>query len=483
MAHAASTEPAYLAFDLGASSCRAILGRMIEGRMEMEDVHRFETPVIEDDGRLYWEIDVLWRELERGAHLARERAPFVRSLSVDSWGVDYVPLDEAGIPVRRPYAYRDPRVTGMLARAETRVPRARIYAETGIQFMEINTLYQVLADLEYEPDLVRQVRNRLTIADYFNYRFSGRPVEEISLASTTQLLNARTHQWSSVLLEAFGLEATAWPELVKPGTRLGLAQGLPGVEVVAGCSHDTACAVAAAPASDGGGAWAYLSCGTWSLLGVELNEPLLDDRALASGFTNEAGLDGTVRFLKNMTGLWLLQECERVWRARGDRFTYAQLLAEADAARPPDALVDVDDPRFAPRGDMPERLAAYCSERGFRPPATRGEAIRLVLESMAAGHRRTLRYLEETIGRPIDTLHMVGGGSQNDLLCQLTADACGCRLVAGPSEATALGNLLIQARTMGDLAPDESIRDVVRRSVQLRAYVGRQGAAPGEGGL
>ena len=471
------TEPyAYLAFDLGASSGRAMLGRFDGHRMQMEEVHRFPTPLLEEGERLYWDLDAIWPALQEGLRRAHEAAPRLRSLSVDSWGVDYVPLDGEGRPVRRAHCYRDPRTQGMLDKAVTRVPAGELYGTTGIQFIAINTLYQILADQEFTPDLFAQTANRLLVADYFNYRFSGRAAAEVSLASTTQLYDPQHKTWATGLMQRFGIPPQSWPEIVPSGTRLGqskIQHPASKIEVVASCSHDTACAVAAVPAEEHGPPWAYLSSGTWSLLGVELPEPMLTEAARQAGFTNEVGVGGTIRFLKNLTGLWVLQECEREWKDAGATFDYATLLREAEAAPPTDGFVDLNEARFGLRGDMQGKLAAYCREHGLAVPSSRGATVRLILESLAETYRQTLRVLEDLLGRRIEVLHVVGGGSRNALLCQWTADACCCRVVAGPAEATALGNLLVQVQAMDDLPPGVSIRDIVRNSSDLRVFDSR----------
>lgn len=468
----ASPPSQHLAFDLGASSGRVLIGTLGGDRIEVDEVNRFETPLIEDGGRLYWDLKALEDEVKAGLRHAMEAVPTLRSLSVDAWGVDYVPLDERGAPLRDPYCYRDPRTQAVMDEALNQVAPEEIYATTGIQFMPINTLYQVLADHKMEPDRVAQTAQRLMMADYFHYRFCGRAVAELSMASTTQLVNARTRRWATDLMERFAIDPGTWPEIVAPATKLGpLVRGgeATDIEVVAGCSHDTGCAVAAVPAASDGPPWAYISCGTWSLLGVEREEPILTDAAREASFTNEIGLDGTVRFLKNLTGLWVLQECERAWHADGQRFDYDTLQREAAAA---EALepVDLDDPRFVERGQMPQKLHDYCREHEQPVPTTRGAFVRLILESLAADYREKLERLEQLTATQIEVIHLVGGGAQNELLCQWTADATGCRVVAGPAEATALGNLLIQARAMGDLPRDTSIRDVVRSSTTLRTY-------------
>jgi rhamnulokinase len=469
--------PQFLAIDLGASSGRALLGTLEDGRMHMEEVHRFNTPLIDEGDRLRWDLNDLEQEVLAGLRMGIEAATDLRSCAVDSWAVDYVPLNEDGEPLRNPYCYRDPRTHEVMEEVLTPELRREIYDTTGIQFLPINTLFQVLSDHRLEPDLVDRTALRLPIADYFHYRLSGRPVVEQSMASTTQLLNVRTGNWARGLMERFGIDPETWPEVVVPATELGPLRSLSGAEgldregvrVIAGCTHDTACAVAATPARAQGQPWAYLSCGTWSLLGVERKTPILSDAARESSFTNEIGLGGTVRFLKNLTGLWVQQECERVWKAEGQEFDYDTLQEEASAAGSI-GTIDLDDPRFLKRGRMPTKIENYCRERQQPVPSSRGEYVRLILESLAVDYQTKLEKLENIQEGQIGIIHLVGGGARNELLCQWTADETGRRVVAGPAEATALGNLLIQARTMGALSPDTSIRNVVRASARLRVH-------------
>ena len=464
----------YLAFDLGASTSRAFLGTLRGPRLETEELHRFSTPVLEVGGHLFWDLPAMWAELRTGFEVARAAAPGMRSLSVDSWAVDYVSLDASGSPVRNPYCYRDSRTAGVMERALDVVPASEIYAATGIQFLPFNTLYQVLADAQGEGEPGASLH--LPIADYFNYRFSGRRAVEVSMASTTQLMDVRTRRWSHSLMRRFGLDGSRWPAIVPSGTRLALALEEPRVEVVATCSHDTGSAVAAAPVVAPGGNWAFISCGTWSLMGVERPQPLLTDAAREAGFTNEAGLDDTIRFLKNLTGLWVLQECTREWRTSSP-IDWSDLEREARAemrATPParDAvLIDLEDGRFLPRGPMEARIHAYCREHGLRTLHTRGAVVLAVLSSLAASYRRTLAELERVTGTVYDRIHLFGGGSQNALLCELTAANCRRGVVAGPVEATAIGNLLIQARAMGDLPAGAGIRDICAASSDLKVYL------------
>ncbi|MEF8795116.1 MAG: rhamnulokinase family protein [Salinivenus sp.] len=468
----------HLAVDLGASSGRALLGTLRDGRVEVTEVHRFETPMIEDGDRLYWDLAALEAEVEEGVREGLDAAPALRSVSVDSWAVDYVPLDAEGQPLRNPRCYRDPRTQDVMEDVLDPETREAIYATTGIQFLPINTLYQVLSDQRAEPSLVEQTALRLPIADYLQYRLSGEAVVERSMASTTQLLDVRTGDWATALMERFDIDPGTWPRVVPPATRLGPLKGAPNsqfdtrnstVEVVAGCTHDTACAVAATPAVPDGPPWAYISCGTWSLLGTERDAPVLTDAAREAGFTNELGLDGTVRFLKNLTGLWVLQECERAWTAEGQQFDYDTLQREARAAASL-GTIDLDEPRFLERGGMPRKIEAYCREHDQPVPETRGAFVRLILESLAADYRDKLALLEDVIDERIEVVHLMGGGARNELLCQWTADATGRRVVAGPAEATALGNLLIQARATNGLPDGVPLRDVVRASTPLRTY-------------
>ncbi len=457
--------PTFLAFDLGASSGRAVLGTLDGDCMQTEVIHRFETPAVEEREHLFWDIEGLWRELEAGFAKAREATPGLRSLSVDSWAVDYVPLDGLGAPLRRPYCYRDARTNGLMERAFETLPAEVIYAHTGIQFLPFNTIYQLLADREHDPAAMDRVHRYLPIADFFNYRFCGRAVIEVSMASTTQLMDVRTRQWTGPVFEAFGFALDRWPAIVPSGTGLGSLRHAPDVAVIASCSHDTGAAVAAAPAASDR-SWAFVSSGTWSLLGVERTAPLLTAAARGAGFTHEAGVDDTIRFLKNLTGLWALQECVREWRETD----WATLEHEAAAATPGLVLIDLEDARFLAPGGMADRLRAYCSEHGYPVPDTRGQLVRVILESIAASYRKALEDVQRVTGESVEILHVFGGGSQNRLLCQLAADACAVPVVAGPAEATALGNLLIQARALGELPEGLTVRDVAARSSTLETF-------------
>ncbi|MEO6526434.1 MAG: rhamnulokinase family protein [Gemmatimonadaceae bacterium] len=477
----------YLAIDLGASSGRAVIGTLDGPVMRMEEIHRFQTPMLERNRHLYWDIEAMWSEIHTGLTKAFATGRPVRSISVDSWAVDYVPLDLHGAAIRRPYSYRDERTAGRLDEAIRIAGGAdALYDRTGIQFLPFNTLPQVIADIQDEPGLVWETAKRLLIAEYFLYRLSGRMVAEATMASTTQLVDARSGAWAADLITAIGDDELRWPEIVPAGTVLGplLPELVPDgthepPTILASCAHDTAAAVAAVPASVERG-WAFISSGTWSLVGMELSAPILTSEARDAGFTNEAGLDETVRFLKNRAGMWVLEECRREWDADGEPTTRDAILQAALEAPSTGATVDLNAPEFVGRGDMVRKLGAACSAKGLTAPTTRGEIVRLILESIAESHAEALDQLERVTGARVDVVHIVGGGALNDLLNQLTADRSGRRVLAGPEEATVLGNLLVQARTLGDLPAGVTVRDAARSSSRIREFTSRH-ASPAQG--
>ena len=477
----------YLAIDLGASSGRAVIGTLDGAVMRMREIHRFPTPMLERNGHLFWDIEAMWGEIRSGVEIALGAGDRLRSISVDSWAVDYVPLDLHGAVLRRPYSYRDARTNGRMEVAVELAGGAdALYDLTGIQFLSLNTLPQVIADIRDEPGLVWETATRLLIAEYFLYRLSGRKVAEATNASTTQLVDVRTGKWAEELMEAIGDDAKRWPTIVSPGTVLGpLLPELVSSEIaeppaiLATCAHDTAAAVAAVPATTERG-WAFISSGTWSLVGAELDAPVLSSEAREAGFTNEAGLDDTVRFLKNRAGMWVLEECRREWDEHGERQSHAELFADADAALSLGITIDLNAPEFSGRGGMVEKLEMACLAQDVAPPTSRGATVRLILESLAASHAVALEQLESVSGRRIDDVHIVGGGALNDFLNQLTADRAGRRVLAGPEEATVLGNLLVQARTLGDLPYGVTVREAARRSSRIREFTPRQ-VAPAQG--
>ena len=478
-----SSEAGYLAVDLGASSGRVVLGTLDGDAMRLEEMHRFPTPLVERNRHLYWDIESMWAEIQFALAKSFDTGVEIRSISVDSWGVDYVPLDLHGNALRRPYSYRDPRTAGRMDTAIALAGGAdALYDRTGIQFLELNTLPQVIADIRDEPGLVWETATRVLIAEYFLFRLSGVKVAEATMASTTQLVDARTGAWALDLIKAIGDDALRWPKIVPPGTVLGplLPELMPaGVHfapsVLACCAHDTASAVAAVPAT-GERRWAFISSGTWSLVGMELDAPVLATAAREHGFTNEAGLDGTVRFLKNRAGMWVLEECRREWEEQGSLFSHEAVFRAAAEAPSIGAVIDLNVAEFAGRGDMVRKLAHACADRGVDAPTTHGGFVRLILESLAASHADALDELETVTGTHVDDVHVVGGGARNALLNQLTADRSGRRVLAGPEEATVLGNLLVQARALGDLPTGVTVRDAARRCSKITEYHSRHDA-------
>ncbi len=451
----------YLAFDLGAESGRAMLGTLDGGRLSVEELHRFpNTPVRDEDG-LYWNTDGLWGEIRRGIAIAGDRRIALDGVGIDTWGVDYGLLDGSGKLIEPPRHYRDSRTNGVMEQLFQVVPRAEVFGYTGIQFMQLNTLYQLYAMKLMNAPALTAARRFLNMPDLFNYWLTGEARSETTIASTTQFFNPETMTWSTELLKRLGLPGEILGPLIAPGTALGKMTEGPRTTVYASAGHDTAAAVVAVPASDRRN-WCYISSGTWSLMGLEIDAPVINAQSLALNFTNEVGVAGTIRLLKNIAGLWLLQECRRAWSQEGSEFSYEQLALMAAEARPFSAAINPD--AFLEPGEMPRKIAAHCRDKGQEPPATPGEYARAILESLALRYRQVLESLEELSGRPIEVIHIVGGGSRNTVLNQFVADCTGRRVVAGPSEATAIGNILVQGMGGGELDGLADMRAVVRNS-------------------
>ncbi len=463
----------YLACDLGAESGRVIAGQVLQGRLHLEELHRFaNTPIRTSEG-LFWNFPDILAEIQKGLTLAAVRDLDIGGISTDSWGVDYVLLDEIGQFMAPVYHYRDERSSRGVAQIYRYLTPSKIFAETGIQFMPINTLYQLGAE---SPARFAQAHAILGIADAVNYWMSGVVRAEESLASTFQFFNPQTRQWSKRLWQALAWPENILPKVVPPGTVIGSltpsiarATGLRQIPILATCSHDTGAAVVAVPAT--GSNWAYLSSGTWSLIGVERQAPVLTERCRELNFTNELGYGGTVRLLKNIVGLWMVQECRRAWAQEGDQLDYTQLARLAGEAEPFLAIINPADPRFIEPGAMPQKVTTLCIETGQRTPSTPGETIRIILESLALLYARTLAQLEELTDQPIETLHIVGGGSRNHLLNQFAANATRRHVFAGPAEGTAAGNILVQAITLGEITDVVEARQLMRRSTELVHFV------------
>lgn len=465
----------YLAIDLGASGGRAILGTLDRGALAICELHRFANVPLECDGALCWDLPRLLEEIRTALAKAASAGVPLAGVGVDAWGVDYGLLDRADNLLIAPRHYRDPRTIGLLKPALKRVPREEIYRRTGIQFMEINTLYQLLAEQRDAPQRLAAADRLLFMPDLVNQWLCGVRETDETIASTSQLLDARTRNWSAELCGRLGIPLRILPPVRRAARVLGPLRdelggplGLRGVQAICAAGHDTACAVAATPALEDD--WAYVSCGTWSLVGVETSAPVLSAAALRENVTNEAGVCGTVRLLKNVTGLWILQECQRVWAERGQDADIEQLLAAAAACPRAACRIDPEDPRFAQPGDMPARIAEYCVETGQAPPATPGAVVRCVLESLAGAIAGVVEVLVRLTGQRVQTVHVVGGGVRNELLMQMVADACGRRVVAGPAEATALGNVLLQALAQGRVASLAELREFAARASRLRTF-------------
>ncbi len=477
----------FLAFDLGASSGRAVMGRFNGDRLSLEEAHRFPNGPTQLLDNLHWDALKLFSEMKEGlAKAASELEGEIAAFGVDTWGVDFGLLDKRGELIGNPYHYRDSRTDGMVERAFELVPRAELFGQTGIQFMQLNSVFQLLAMVEQQSPLLEIADTLLFTPDLLNYWFTGRKASEYTIASTSQCYNMQAQQWATPMLDKLGIPSDIFQEVIQPGTELGPVRphileevGLKQmVPVIAPGCHDTASAVAAVPVADADlDRFAYLSSGTWSLLGVELPAPVIDDRSLAYNVTNEGGVENTIRLLKNLGGLWIVQECRRVWAQAGEEYSFGELTEMAAAAPPFAAFIDPDDTTFLAPGDMESRIVEFCERTNQTPPTGKGSFIRVALESLALKYRWVVEILEELTGRPVEVVHIVGGGTQNKLLNQFAADATGRRVVTGPIEATAIGNILMQMLAVGQIGSLNEGRDVVRRSFPVDTYEPQAGQA------
>jgi rhamnulokinase len=471
----------HAAIDLGASGGRVAIGTVKDGKLEVEILHRWNHAPLTVRGGLQWDILGIWSEVLTGLKLAAARAIAlggrVSSVGADSWGVDFALLDEYGAVIDGVRAYRDPRTDAIFENAFEIVPRRDVFEITGLQFMSINSLYQLLAVQRDTPTHLERARTLLMVPDLIHFWLSGRAVSERTDASTTQFYDPRHRDWARGLLEAFGLRTHFLPELIDPGIVIGpvlpdiaLETGLEDVLVVAPGTHDTAAAVAATPLEHPDAA--YISSGTWSLVGLEVNAPVITPASLEANLTNEAGVNNTTRLLKNVMGLWILQECRHAWNDP----EWSELYAAAEASSPLVTFVDPNDARFLHTGhDMPERVQAYCRDTNQPIPESHGQIARCILESLALKYRSVLEMLERVTEKHVPLIHIVGGGSQVALLNQMTADATGLEVVAGPTDATLTGNILMQAEAMGVLQHDR--REIVRRSFELQRFTPKDSSA------
>ena len=478
-----STPLTLAAVDLGASSGRVMAARVGPDRLDLTEVHRFANRPVRTRGTLHWDVLRLYAGVLDGLRAAGREAGRVDGVGIDSWAVDYGLLDADGALLGNPVHYRDARHSTAVSAVHAVVPPDELYRVTGLQHLPFNTVFQLAAARGTAQ--LAAARTALLVPDLLAYWLTGAVGAEVTNASTTGLLDATTRGWAGELVDRLGLDLGLLPPLHQPGERLGeltadvLAEtGLTGpVPVTAVGSHDTASAVVGVPATTD--RFAYVSCGTWSLVGVELEKPVLTEASRAAGFTNELGVDGTVRYLHNVMGLWLLQESQRTWAASGLPADLPDLLAAAARVPAFTALVDPDDPRFLPPGDVPARIAEVCRETGQAPPRDPAGVVRCILDSLALAYRCTVRWAAELSGREVEVVHLVGGGARNTLLCQLTADACGLPVLAGPVEAAALGNVLVQARGLGVLSGGlPELRALLRQTQDAQLYLPAPGSGP-----
>jgi sugar (pentulose or hexulose) kinase len=458
----------FLAFDLGATSGRAILGRLDEGLIKLEELHRFPNDPVQYNGEMHWDAPRLWFEMRRALDTARRQAERIDSIGVDTWGVDYALLGEGGTLLENPHHYRDARTDGMVEEVCGKVTAERIYDQTGIQFMALNTLYQLYAASRRTPNLLYNAEFLVTIPDLLNFWLTGVVSCEYTIASTTQFLDWRTRAWAKDLLDKLDIPTHLLPPTIQPGTEIGRlrtdlasAHDLAFTTVIAPACHDTGSAVAAVAA---GGKTAFVSSGTWSLLGTEVPSAIVTEEARRLNFTNEGGVGNTIRLLKNITGMWLLEGCRSVWTAAGESYTYPQLLEAAAAAPALARWINPDAPAFVRPSDMTKAIRGFCKQTDQSEPATAGEFTRAIIEGLALKYRYELEQLETLTGTRFEEIRVIGGGSQNAMLNQFTADATGKRVVAGPSEATALGNIVMQMVGRGAVDSIDEAREIVSRS-------------------
>lgn len=466
----------YIAVDLGAESGRVILGTLSSDKLRLQEIYRFPNGPIEELGSLKWDFDKLFSEAKTGlAKAIKQSNGEIFGIGVDSWGVDFGLLDENGRLIENPYHYRDSRTDGVMEKAFELMDKRTIYENTGLQFMQINSLYQLMSMHLADSETLARAQKLIFIADLVSYYLSGRAYAEYTLASTSQLMDMRTGKWAKEIFDKLGLPMDIMPELVKPGTVTGQLKEqickellTEPINVIAVGSHDTADAIAAVPAKENN--WAYLSCGTWSLIGIETRKPIISDKCFNYSFTNEGGVENTITFLKNIVGLWILQQCKRQWQKDGVDLSYSQIIEMAANARPFAACIDTDCDDFLTPGDMPQKINKYLEKTGQNKLNDRAGMARVILESLAFKYRFQIEAIEDITKESIELLHIVGGGIQNQLLCQFAANATGKKVLAGPVEATASGNVLMQAIACGQIKSLAEAREIVGNSFEVKLY-------------
>ena len=462
-----------LAFDFGASSGRAMLGRLVDGKLQLEDIYRFGNDPVQFNGTLYWDAYRLLFEVKCGITAAKNAGGF-DCIGVDTWGVDFALIDSYGNMLDCPVHYRDSRTNGMIEEVDRLMGDVPLYGITGLQPMAFNTIYQLYYLCRYRKDLLARADKVLFMPDLFMYYLTGNQYAEYTIASTSGLLDQHTGGWNYALMDKLGIPRSLMPDIIMPGSIYGRLReelceelGVPSVPVIAVCTHDTASAVLAVPFGSKRGM--FLSSGTWSLMGMELDEPDLSPRSQAEGFSNERGYGGTVRYLKNIMGLWIINECRRQWIREGMQLSYADIAREAEAAEPFGSMIDPDCQDFVAAGDMPARIRQYCLRTGQREPVTVGEIARCVYESLALKYRMTMDNMKQT-GRPVEGLNIVGGGTNAEILCQFTADACNMSVPAGPGEGTAIGNVCVQLMSLKEIPDVAAARRLIAQSFEYKIY-------------
>ena len=463
-----------LAFDFGASSGRAIIGCFDGDKITLEEVHRFSNDPVSVGGTVYWDVLRLFYEIKQGIIKAKIAGGF-DSIGIDTWGVDFGLIDSEGKLMENPVHYRDARTVGLVDEAFKTMPKEKLYGITGIQFMELNTLFQLIALKKYRPWMLERADKMLFMPDLFGYMLTGKMCAEYSIASTSQLIDLDKRTWSKEILDAFGIKESVFAPLVQPGTVLGELSkeiceecGVDPVPVISVCGHDTQSAITSVPCEDGD--FAFLSSGTWSLFGTELDKPIVNETSMNINITNEGGFDGSTGFLKNIIGLWLIQESRRQWKREGKEYSYADLEKLALAAEPFKCFIDPDAPEFVPHGNIPERVREFCRKTGQYVPETVGEIMRCIYESLAMKYRLTFEKLRECTERDYPVIHVIGGGTKDGLLCQMTANSCDRTVKAGPIEATVMGNVSVQLMSNGSVKNIGQARKIVAESSELKTF-------------
>ena len=469
----------YIAVDLGAESGRIMLGTLSNDKVQLQEIYRFENGPVSEGNSLRWDYKRIFSEIKTGISQAVHQSPYeVLGIGVDSWGVDFGLIDRLGQLLGNPFHYRNFQKDAVMDKAFELVERRLLYENTGIQLMPINSVFQLLSIKLFDKVSLEKARRLLFTADLYSYLLCGKEYAEYSLASTSQLMNMRMKEWSPDIFRNLSLPLEIMPVIVQPGTIMGpLKKDIASqmnckqIPVIAVCSHDTASAVAAIPAINERQKWAYLSSGTWSLMGVEIKEPIINEKSYHYQFTNEGGVEGTIRFLKNIMGLWLVQECRRQWQKEGFDFSYSDLTDLARQAEPFKAIINPNYHSFLTPGNMPKKIQTFLLDTNQKVFGNKNELMRIILESLALYYRWVIDKIIETTNQNVDCLHIVGGGIQNELLCQFTADATGKKTIASPIEAAAIGNILMQAKAVGQVRSLSHIRRIVHNSFEIREYL------------